>query len=82
MIADLREKFGFTSLLLSHDLRTVFTLCDRVGFLHEGRIVEMCPPNELAESAQPLVRDFVIGHPPEEPLDPKESIPPQPWEKS
>ena len=82
LIADLREKFGFTSLLLSHDLRTVFTLCDRVGFLHEGRIVEMCPPNELAESAQPLVRDFVIGHPPEEPLDPKESIPPQPWEKS
>jgi len=82
LIADLRDRFGFTSVIVSHDLRTVVTLCDRVGFLHEGRVLEMCPPAALVESEHLLVRDFVTGHPPEEPFDPKESKPPEPWEKT
>lgn len=79
LIADLREKLGITSLIVSHDLRTIFTLCDRVGFLNEGRIVEVAPPASLAQSRNTFVRDFVTGHPPEEPFDPRESKPPEPW---
>jgi hypothetical protein len=26
-----------------------------------------------------MVRDFVVGHPPEEPFDPRQSKPPEPW---
>jgi len=81
LIADLRDKLGVTSVIVSHDLRTVFTVCDRVGYLEEGRIVETAPPQSLAESANVMVRDFVTGHPPEEPFDPRESQPPEPWER-
>ena len=82
LIAELRDKFAFTSVIVSHDLRTIVTLCDQVGFLDEGRFLEICPPEALATSQHASVRDFVLGHPPEEPFDPKESKPPEPWPKT
>jgi phospholipid/cholesterol/gamma-HCH transport system ATP-binding protein len=79
LIAELRQKLGVTSVVVSHDMRTVFTICERVSYVEEGRILETGPPASLVESENPLVRDFVIGHPPEEPLNPRESEPPEPW---
>jgi phospholipid/cholesterol/gamma-HCH transport system ATP-binding protein len=81
LIVELREKLKVTSVLVSHDLRTVFTVCESVAFMQEGRITETGSPAALAQSANQLVRDFVIGHPPEEPLNPRESQPPEPWPK-
>jgi ABC-type transporter Mla maintaining outer membrane lipid asymmetry ATPase subunit MlaF len=81
LITELGEKLGVTSVLVSHDLKTVFTVCQRVGYLHDGRIVEVGPPVSLLSSSHPEVRDFVTGHPPELPFDPRESQPPEPWKK-
>jgi phospholipid/cholesterol/gamma-HCH transport system ATP-binding protein len=79
LIVDLGKKQRITSLVVSHDLRTVFTVCQRVAFLQDGRILQTGPPGALAESERAEVRDFVIGHPPEEPLDPREAQAPEPW---
>ena len=79
LITTLREKQGITSVVVAHDLRTVFTVCDRAAYLDEGRILETGTPRSFAESTSEAVRNFVIGHPPEEPLDPRESRPPEPW---
>lgn len=79
LILELGDKLKMTSVLASHDLRTVFTVCQRVGFLDDGRLLETAAPDALVESSDVRVRDFVIGHPPEEPLDPRESQPPEPW---
>ncbi|HVU04947.1 MAG TPA: ATP-binding cassette domain-containing protein [Polyangiaceae bacterium] len=81
LIQDLREKQGITTVVVSHDLRTVYTVAERVGFLEEGRFLAVGAPGSLATSEIDTVRDFVIGHPPEEPLDPRESQPPEPWKK-
>jgi phospholipid/cholesterol/gamma-HCH transport system ATP-binding protein len=81
LIADLRSRLRMTSLVVSHDLRTVFTNCDRVSYLEEGRLTEPVPPGALAKSQDQEVRDFVIGHPPEEPLDPRTALVPEPWNK-
>jgi len=81
LIMDLRDKRGITPLVVSHDLRTVFTVCERIGYLQEGRILETGTPDSLSESENVEVRDFVIGHPPEEQLDPRESQPPELWKK-
>jgi phospholipid/cholesterol/gamma-HCH transport system ATP-binding protein len=80
LIAELAQKLRVTSIVVSHDLRTVFTVCNHIAFLDEGKIVETGTPEALAESDNPIVRDFITGHPPEEPFDPRESQPPEPWE--
>ncbi|MBK8995641.1 MAG: ATP-binding cassette domain-containing protein [Myxococcales bacterium] len=79
LIVDLKSRLGLTAMIVSHDLRTVFTVCGRVAVLDEGRIQQTGVPAELVESDNPAVRDFVIGHPPEEALDPRVSQPPEPW---
>ncbi len=79
LMLELRDELRLTALVVSHDLRTVFTVCDRVGFLDEGRILQIDTPAALAESGHPAVRDFVLGHPPEEPFDERESRPPERW---
>ncbi len=47
MIADYRERFGFTALLVSHDIPEVFEISDRVAWLDDGRIRFFGDPSEL-----------------------------------
>jgi phospholipid/cholesterol/gamma-HCH transport system ATP-binding protein len=79
LIAQLGHELGVTSVVVSHDLRTVFSVCQRAGYLQDGRILETGPPASLVQSSHAEVRDFVTGHPPEEPFDPRESRPPETW---
>jgi phospholipid/cholesterol/gamma-HCH transport system ATP-binding protein len=48
MIADYRERFGFTALLVSHDIPEVFEISDKVAWLDEGKIRFFGDPGELA----------------------------------
>jgi phospholipid/cholesterol/gamma-HCH transport system ATP-binding protein len=81
LIVALRQTLGMTSVVVSHDLRTIFTVCDRVSYLEDGRILETGPPDSLVHSPRTEVRDFVIGHPPEEPLEPRTVQLPETWKK-
>ena len=47
MFDELQEKFGLTYLFIAHDLSVVRYLCDRVGVLCRGRLVECAPTREL-----------------------------------
>ena len=47
LLLDLSRKRGMAILFISHDLRTVYSLCDTVCVMKEGRIVEMAPKEEL-----------------------------------
>lgn len=80
LLLDLRKRLSITAIIASHDLKTLFTVCDRIAMLHEGHIVAEGPPASLAASPIAAVRDFVTGHPAEEPLDPDAMKGPKPWE--
>lgn len=43
----LQQEHGFTFLFIAHDLSMVEFLCDRVGVLYHGRLVELAPAKEL-----------------------------------
>lgn len=47
MIADYRERFGFTALLVSHDIPEVFEISDKVAWLDAGKIRFFGDPSEL-----------------------------------
>ncbi len=54
-----QKKLGVTAFVITHDLPTAFRIADRVGLLHEGRIIEAAPPEVFRRSAHPAVRRFL-----------------------
>lgn len=59
MIADYRERFGFTALLVSHDIPEVFEISDRVAWLDEGRIKFFGAPKDLNAEAESVLAGFL-----------------------
>ncbi len=47
LLADLREEFGLTMVFIAHDLSLVRYLCDRIGVMHRGRLVELRSTEDL-----------------------------------
>ena len=50
-VRDLKAE-GVTMLLATHEMSFAREVADRVGFLHDGRLIEVAPPDELFESPQ------------------------------
>ncbi|HKK19229.1 MAG TPA: ATP-binding cassette domain-containing protein [Opitutales bacterium] len=59
MIADYRERFGFTALMVSHDIPEVFEISDRVAWLDDGVIKFFGPPEELDDEAESALAGFL-----------------------
>ena len=54
---------GVTGLVVTHDMRSAFTVGDRVAMLHEGSIRQVGTAAEIHASDDPLVRQFIEGQP-------------------
>ena len=64
LLVGLRAEHGLTYLLISHDLGVVRYLCDRVGVMYLGRIVEQGPTERIFEDARhPYTRALVLARP-------------------
>jgi len=59
LIAECHRRFGFTGILVSHDVPEVFGIVQRVAFLHEGVIRLVGTPEEVLASPDPVVREFM-----------------------
>ena len=59
MIADYRERFDFTALLVSHDIPEVFEISDYVAWLDSGVIRFFGKPSELVDDADSALADFL-----------------------
>jgi hypothetical protein len=60
---DLTDKMGITSLVVTHDMHSAFRIADKMIMLHRGRIVAAGTPDEMRESSDPLVQQFITGAP-------------------
>jgi phospholipid/cholesterol/gamma-HCH transport system ATP-binding protein len=63
LILDLHRRHRFTAVMVSHEIPEIFEIADRVGMLHEGRIVEIGPPAAIQGSSNPIVQSFIRGEP-------------------
>jgi len=61
LIKKLQRELDVTSVVVSHDIRSVFSMATKVAVLHERRIGFFGTPEEMAASDDPYLRDFLGG---------------------
>ena len=61
LIMKLQRELGVTSLVVSHDIRSVFRMASKVALLHERRITFFGTPEEMAGSEDQYIQDFLGG---------------------
>ena len=59
LIRRLNDAMGLTSIVVSHDLEETFQIADQVVILANGRIAAQGTPQEVRQSSDPLVQQFV-----------------------
>lgn len=59
LIRQLNDTLGITSIVVSHDLEETFRIADQVIILANGKIAAQGTPDEVRQSEDPLVRQFV-----------------------
>ncbi len=63
LIRALKHDAGVTSIVVSHDLRSIFTVADRIAMIYQGRIRIDGTPQAVRGSSDPVVRQFIAGRP-------------------
>jgi phospholipid/cholesterol/gamma-HCH transport system ATP-binding protein len=61
LIKDLQKNLGITNVVVTHELRSVFRIADRIVFLEKGRIHWTGGPDELRQTTDPVLRAFIDG---------------------
>jgi phospholipid/cholesterol/gamma-HCH transport system ATP-binding protein len=59
LIEEMRQRFGVTSLVISHDMASCFRIAHQAVLLMKGRVVARGTPDELAYGESELARDFI-----------------------
>ena len=63
MIVNHQRRFGFTGVMVSHEIPDVFYISQRIAMLDEGRIVFQGSCSEIHQSDHPTVRAFLASPP-------------------
>ena len=58
-----REHLGVTGVVVTHDMRSAYTVGDRIAMLYDGKIRQVGTVEEIQQTEDPLVRQFIEGRP-------------------
>ncbi len=61
LIRSLQKRLGVTSIVVTHDIHSAFTVGDRIAFLYEGTIRFDGTVAEAKQSSEPLLQNFLRG---------------------
>lgn len=61
LIVQMKEKLNVTSIAITHDMKSAYKVGDRIAMLYEGRIIESGTPEEIRNSSNPVVQQFIQG---------------------
>jgi len=61
LIMDLNDKLGVTSVVVTHEMDSAFRIADRMVLLDRGKFIACVTPQEMKDSTNPLVHQFVYG---------------------
>lgn len=61
LIRRLQTRFGVTSIVVTHDMKSAFHIADHIAYLHERGIYFYGTPQQLQLADDPLIQDFMLG---------------------
>ncbi len=61
LVRTLRDALGLTVFMITHDLDTLYAICDRVAVVADRKIVAVAPVGELEQSDHPWIRRYFLG---------------------
>jgi phospholipid/cholesterol/gamma-HCH transport system ATP-binding protein len=61
LIKDTHAKFGFTAVIVTHEIPDIFDVAQNVAMLFRGRILQHGTPDEIRNSSDPAIRQFISG---------------------
>ena len=67
MIRRMQKVLGITSVVVTHDINSMFHVADRLAFLYDGKMAFTGTPDEARTTEHPVLRGFIEGRNPDEP---------------
>ena len=61
LIMQMRDKLGVTSIVVSHNITSIFRISDKIAMLHDGQVLATGTPEEIQNCDNPIVRQFIEG---------------------
>ncbi len=61
LIRRLSDELGVTSIVVSHDLPSIFSIADRIAMVYQGQIAMVGTQDEFKHSDNPVVQQFITG---------------------
>ncbi len=61
LILDLTKKLNLTSIVVTHNMESVFRIADRVAMVYQGNVLEIDTPENIRNSKNPIVQQFING---------------------
>ncbi len=61
LIEQTSRKHNVTSIVVTHDMQSAYKISDRISMLYEGEIIFTGTPQEIQESTNPIIVQFING---------------------
>lgn len=61
LIIRLKKQLQATSIVVTHDMNSAYKIADRIAMLYQGTIIAAGTPDEIKNSKDPVVRQFISG---------------------
>lgn len=61
LICRMNKQLQVTSVSITHDMKSAYKIADRIAMLYQGKILEVGTPEEIRNSPNPVVQQFITG---------------------
>lgn len=61
LIIRMGKEMRVSELIITHDMVSAYKVADKIGMLYEGKIIEIGTPEEIKNSKNPIVQQFIHG---------------------
>ena len=61
LILRLQKELSVTSIVVTHDMQSAYMIADRISFIYEGDVLMCGTPQEIQESQNPVIQQFING---------------------